>query len=43
MLLEDDYEEIESLDHIEKSSFVLGSEQWGSTFDGFLSLINFIL
>ena len=28
-LLEDDYEEFESLDNVEKSSYVLGSELWG--------------
>ena len=27
-LLEDDYEDFESLDNVEKSSYVLGSELW---------------
>ena len=38
-LLEDDYEDFESLDNIEKSSYVLGSELWESKFDGLLSLV----
>ena len=38
-LLEDDYEQFESLDNIEKSSYVLGSEQWENKFDGLLSLV----
>ena len=35
-LLEDDYEDFESL---EKSSYVLGSELWESKFDGLLALV----
>ena len=38
-LLEDDYEEFESLDNVEKSPYVLGSEQWESKFDTLLSLV----
>ena len=38
-LLEDEYEDFESLDKVEKSSYVLGSELWESKFDGLLSLI----
>ena len=38
-LLEDDYEEFESLDNVEKSFYVLGSEQWESKFDTLLSLV----
>ena len=38
-LLEDDYEDFESLDNIEKSFYVLGSELWESKFDGLLSLV----
>ena len=38
-LLEDDYEEFESLDSVEKSSYVLGSEQSESKFDKLLSLV----
>ena len=40
-LLEDDYEDFdhESLDNVEKSSYVLGSELWESKFDGLLSLV----
>ena len=34
-LLEDDYEEFESLDNVDKLSYV----QWGSKFDGLLSLV----
>ena len=37
-LLEDEYEDFESLDKVEKSSYVLGSELWESKFDGLLSL-----
>ena len=37
--LEDDYEDFESLDNVEKSSYVLGSELWESKFDGLLSLV----
>ena len=35
-LLEDDYE---SLENVEKSSYVLGSELWESRFDGLLALV----
>ena len=38
-LLEDEYEDFESLGKVEKSSYVLGSELWESKFDGFLSLV----
>ena len=38
-LLEDEYEDFESLDNVEKSSYVLGSELWESKFDGLLSLV----
>ena len=38
-LLEDEYEDFESLDKVEKSSFVLGSELWESKFDELLSLV----
>ena len=38
-LLEDDYEYFESLDNVDKSSYVLGSELWDSKFDGLLSLV----
>ena len=38
-LLEDVYEDFESLDKVEKSSYVLGSELWESKFDGLLSLV----
>ena len=38
-MLEDDYEDFESLDKVEKSSYVLGSELWESKFDGLLSLV----
>ena len=38
-LLEDDYEDFESLDNVEKSSYVLGSELWESKFDGLLALV----
>ena len=37
-LLENDYEEFESLDNVEKSSYVLGCEQWESKFNRLLSL-----
>ena len=37
--LEDDYEDFESLDNVEKSSYVLGSELWESKFDGLLALV----
>ena len=45
-LLEDDYEDFESLENVEKSSYVLGSELWESKFDGLLDLVkehNFIV
>ena len=38
-LLEDEYEDFESLDKVVKSSYVLGSELWESKFDGLLSLV----
>ena len=38
-LLEDDYENFESLEDVEKSSYVLGSELWESKFDGLLALV----
>ena len=38
-LLEDDYEDFETLENAEKSSYVLGSELWESKFDGLLSLV----
>ena len=38
-LLEDEYEDFESLDKVEKSSYVLGSELRESKFDGLLSLV----
>ena len=31
--------DFESLENVEKSSYVLGSEQWERKFDGFLSLV----
>ena len=37
--LEDDYEDFESLENVEKSSYVLGSELWESKFDGLLALV----
>ena len=37
--IEDEYEDFESLDKVEKSSYVLGSELWESKFDGLLSLV----
>ena len=37
--LEDDYEDFESLENVEKSSCVLGSELWESKFDGLLALV----
>ena len=33
------YEEFESLENVEKSSYVLGSELWESKFDGLLALV----
>ena len=38
-LLEDDYEDFESLENVEKSSYVLGNELRGSKFDGLLALV----
>ena len=40
-LLKDDYnyEDFESLENVEKSSYVLGSELWESRFDGVLGLV----
>ena len=38
-MLERDYDEFESLDNIEKLSFVLSSELWESKLDGLLSLL----
>ena len=38
-LLEDDYEDFESLENVEKSSYVLDSELWESKFDGLLALV----
>ena len=38
-LLEDDYENFESLENVEKSSYVLGSELWESKFNGLLALV----
>ena len=38
-LLEDKYEDFESLDKVEKSSYVLGRGLWESKFDGLLSLV----
>ena len=38
-LLEDEYEDFESLDKVEKLSYVLGSELWESKFDGLLIII----
>ena len=39
VLLEDDYEDFESLENVEKSSYALGSELWESKFDGLLGLV----
>ena len=38
-MLEDDYEDFESLENVEKSSYVLGSKLWESKFDGLLGLV----
>ena len=38
-LLEDDYEDFESLENVEKLSYVLGSELWENKFYGLLSLV----
>ena len=43
MLLEDDYEDFESLDNVEKSSYVLGSELWEGKFDDCLAWLRNIL
>ena len=39
-LLEDDYEDFESQENVEKSSYVLGSELWENKFDGLFALVN---
>ena len=41
-LLEDEYEDFESLDKADKSSYVLGSELWESKFDELLSLVTHV-
>ena len=38
-LLKDEYEDFQSLDKVEKLSYVLGCELWESKFDGLLSLV----
>ena len=38
-LLKDDYEDFESLENVEKSSYVPGSELWESKFNGLLALV----
>ena len=38
-MLEGDYEDFESLENVEKSSYVLGSELWENKFDGLLALV----
>ena len=38
-MLEDDYEDFESLENVEKSSYVLGSEFLESKFYGLLNLV----
>ena len=38
-LLEDDYNKFESLENVEKSSYMLGSELWESKLDGLLALV----
>ena len=38
-LLENDYEDFESLANVNKYSYVLGSELWESKFDGLLGLV----
>ena len=38
-MLEEEYEDFESLDKVVKLSYVLGSELWESKFDGLLSLV----
>ena len=42
-LLEDDYEDFESLEYVEKSSYVPGNELWESKFDGLLAWLRNIL
>ena len=42
-LLEDDYEDFESLENVEKTSYVLGSELWESKFDGLLPWLRNII
>ena len=42
-LLEDDYEDFESLENVEEWSYVLGSELWESKFDGLLAWLRNIL
>ena len=37
--LEDDYDDFESLENVEKSSYVRGSELWESKFNGLLALV----
>ena len=37
-LLEDDYEDFESLENVKKSAYVLGSELWERKFNGLLGL-----
>ena len=38
-LLEDHYEDLESLENVEKSSYVLSSKLWESKFDILLGLV----
>ena len=38
-LLKDDYEDFESIENVEKSFYVLGSELWERKFDGLLALV----
>ena len=38
-VLEDGYEDFESLENVDKSSYVLGSELWESKFNGLLGLV----
>ena len=38
-LLEENYEDFESLENVEKSSYVLCSELWEIKFNGLLSLV----
>ena len=39
LLLDDDYEDFESLENVDKSSYVLGGELWESKFDGLFGLV----